>query len=235
MAETIKKTNDKLTFKMEIEESLANVIRRYVHQIPVVAVDTVEISRNDSPLYDETIAHRVGLIPLKQGKKEGTLKLKSNKEGFVYSGEFEGDVKIVYDKIPITLLSKGQEIELTATTKAGKGSDHSKFLPGLFVYRNVIEIALDKDVAEKVKQISPETEIKVKGNKAIVMDDKEREICDICEGLSEKEGKEIELKFTKDLIISIESFGQMDSKDIFVKAIESLKKDLEDFSKKISK
>lgn len=233
--ETIKKTEDKLVFKAEIEESLANAIRRYVHQIPVVAVDTVEITKNDSPLYDETVAHRIGLIPLKQGKKEGTLKLKTNKEGFVYSGEMEGDIKVVYDKMPITLLNKGQEIELTANTKAGKGADHSKFLPGLFVYRNVLEVTLDKEVAEKVKQISPDVEIKVKGNKAVIIDDKEREISDVCDGLSEKEGKEIEVKPTKELVISIESFGQMDSKDIFVKAIETLKKDLEDFSKKISK
>jgi DNA-directed RNA polymerase alpha subunit len=111
--EEIKKTDNKLVFKAEISESLANAIRKYVHKIPVVAVDEVEISRNDSPLYDETIAHRIGLIPLKQTKKEGTLKLKSNKEGFVYSGEFQGDIKVVYDRIPITLLNKGQELEIT--------------------------------------------------------------------------------------------------------------------------
>lgn len=233
--EIIKKIENKLVFKAEIDETLANAIRRYVHQVPVIAVDSVEITKNDSPLYDETVAHRIGLIPIKQSKKEGNLKLKSNKEGFVYSGEMEGDVKVVYDKIPLTLLSKGQEIELTATTKAGKGSDHSKFLPGLLTYRNVVEITLDKNVAEKVKQISQDVEIKIKGNKAVIIDDKEREINDVCDGLSEKEGGEIEVKPTKELIVSIESFGQMDSKDIFIKAIEVLKKDLEEISKKLNK
>ncbi|MEK6840344.1 MAG: hypothetical protein AABX79_00095 [Nanoarchaeota archaeon] len=60
----IEKSKDNVVFSAEIEESLANAIRRYVGQIPVVAVDEIEISMNDSPLYDETIAHRVGLIPL---------------------------------------------------------------------------------------------------------------------------------------------------------------------------
>lgn len=231
--EKINQTGSKIVFKAEVEESLANAVRRYVHQIPVVAVDEVEISKNDSPLYDETIAHRIGLIPLKQNKKEGTMKLKANKEGFVYSGEFEGDAKVVYDRIPITLLSKGQEIEIVAKTKAGKGADHSKYLPGLFVYRNVFEIILDKEVAEKISKIMPNVEIKIKGNKAVIMDDKEREVYDVCDGLSEKEGKEIEVKPTKELVFSVESFGQMNPEDIFVKAIEALKKDLEDFSKKL--
>ncbi len=231
--ETIKQDKNKLVFKAEIEESLANAIRRYVYQIPIIAVDEVEISKNDSPLYDETIAHRIGLIPLKQNKKEGTLKLKSNKEGFVYSGEMTGDVKVIYDKIPITLLNKGQEIEIVARTRAGKGTEHSKFTPGLFVYRNVIEINVDKDVAEKIKQIIPDVEINVKGNKAVIIDDKEREILDVCEGIAEKEGKDAEIKTKEELIFNIESFGQIEAKDIFVKSIEALKKDLGDFAKKI--
>jgi len=231
--ETIKQDKNKLVFKAEIEESLANAIRRYVYQIPIIAVDEVEISKNDSPLYDETIAHRIGLIPLKQNKKEGTLKLKSNKEGFVYSGEMTGDVKVIYDKIPITLLNKGQEIEIVARTRAGKGTEHSKFTPGLFVYRNVIEINVDKDVAEKIKQIIPDVEINVKGNKALIIDDKEREILDVCEGIAEKEGKDAEIKTKEELIFNIESFGQIEAKDIFVKSIEALKKDLGDFAKKI--
>ena len=55
--ELINKKDNQITFTAEIEESLANSIRRYMIQIPVLAVDEVNISRNDSPLYDVTIAH----------------------------------------------------------------------------------------------------------------------------------------------------------------------------------
>ncbi len=233
--EKINETKDKLVFKAEVDESLANAVRRYVHQIPVVAVDSVEISRNDSPLYDETVAHRIGLIPLKQNKKEGTMKLKVSKEGFAYSGEFEGDISVVYDGIPITLLNKGQEIDLTATAKTGKGADHSKFSPGLFYYRKVLELSMEKDVADRLKRMYPEIEIKTKGNKAVVIDDQEREVYDFCEGVSEKEGKEVEVKPMKELVVTIESFGQIPAKDIFTKSLDVLKKDLEDFAKKIAK
>ena len=73
----INKKNNQMTFSAEIDESLANAIRRYVDQIPILAIDEVEISKNDSPLYDETVAHRIGLIPLKMEKtiseKGGTI------------------------------------------------------------------------------------------------------------------------------------------------------------------
>ena len=92
--ETINKTKDKYIFKTEIEDSLINSIRRYVGQIQLAAIDEVEIIKNDSPLYDETLAHRLGLVPLKQSsKKEGKLKLSSQEKGMVYSGSLKGDLK----------------------------------------------------------------------------------------------------------------------------------------------
>lgn len=234
--ETISKTNDKYTFKAEIEDSLINSIRRYVGQIQIAAIDEVEIAKNDSPLYDETLAHRLGLVPLKQSsKKEGKLKLSSQDKGIVYSGLLKGDFEIVYDKIPLTILSDGQEIELTASIKMGKGQDHAKFSPGILNYRQVSEIQVDKEIAEKLKSSTPNVEIKQKGDKYTLIDDKEKEITDICEGLAEKYGKKIEVKTNGEVVISLESFGQIDAKSIFTKSIEALKKDLGEVSKKLSK
>jgi DNA-directed RNA polymerase subunit D len=234
--ELINKKDNKIVFKEEIDESIANAIRRYLNEIPVLAVDEVEISKNDSPLYDETIAHRIGLIPLKMDKtsKETSLKLVVKNEGKVYSGDIKGNLKPVYEKIPITSLNKNQELELIAHTKFGKGKEHSKFSPGIMFYRNVLEIKVDKSLYDKIKKII-KNEIKEKGDKIIIIDDKEKEIVDICEGVCDKEEKKAELEIKKDLIVGVESFGQMDVKEIFKKSIEELKKDLNDFSKKINK
>lgn len=228
----IKDTKDKLIFEAEINPTLANGIRRYVNNIPIIAIEEVEISKNDSPLYDETIAHRMGLIPLKQGKKEAKLKLKVKKEGMVYSGEIEG-VEVVYDKIPITLLSKGQEIDILGITNAGIGKEHAKFSPGNLTYREVVEITLDKNCADKLKQVVPQIELKIKGNNVIIIDELEKEVLDVCEGICEKEGKEIEVKPLNKVIISVESFGQIKTQDIFKKSLEIFKKDLEEIAKKI--
>ncbi len=187
----INKKEKQLTFALEIEESLANAIRRYLNQIPILAIDEIEITRNDSPLYDETIAHRIGLIPLKMDKSMSSktvskFKLNTKEDGFVYSGKLSGGKGVVYDKIPITLLNKGQEIELAGTAIMGKGNEHTKFSSGLMFYRG------DEDVKSDKQNISQ-----------------------------------------KELIITIESFGQLPVNDIFVKSIETLKKDLASVSKKI--
>lgn len=185
--EIVEKKERQMTFRARIDESLANAIRRYVDEIYVLAIDEVEISKNDSALYDETIAHRLGLIPLKidknvNEKTKAILKLYSKEEGYVYSGEMSSK-KVVYDKIPITLLQKGQELEFTATAISGKGRDHSKFSPGVMFYRDSVDPEEEKDSDE--------------------------------------------------LVISIESFGQLDEKSIFTNAVDALKKDLAIISKKM--
>ena len=235
--ELINKKENKIVFKAKIEESLANAIRRYVGEIPVLAVEDIEISKNDSPLYDETISHRIGLIPIKADKEvteksEGKLKLSVKKEGKVYSGELKGNVEVVYDGIPITILTKDQELELIANVKAGKGDDHARFSPGLIFYRGVAEITMDKEFKGEIQKVCSGNEIKTKGDEIIVVDDQEEEICDVCEGICETGKKEAKTDYNDELIMNVESFGQLDSKDIFKKAIEALKKDLSEVAKK---
>lgn len=231
----VDKKENQATFIADIDETLANAIRRYLNHIPIIAVDEVEISRNDSPLYDETVAHRLGLIPLKQSgaRKTGTLSLDAKKEGFVHSGDISGDAKVVYDKIPITYLNKDQEVSMKATLTTGKGIEHSKFSPGLMFYRNMAEITVDKETYEGAKEILADNEIKEKGNKVTVIDDKKKEAADILESVAYKKGKKAEVEIKDGLIVSLESFGQMDVIGIFEKSVEELKKDLSEVSKAI--
>ncbi len=234
--EGINKTNDKYVFKAEIEDSLINSIRRYIGQIQTAAITEVEIVKNDSPLYDETLAHRLGLVPLKQSsKKEGKLKLNIREKGTVYSGSLEGDFEIVYGKIPLTILDSGQEIELVASVGLGKGQDHAKFTPGMLNYREVNEIITDKEIVEKIKGVFSNVDVKQRGEKYAILDDKEREITDICEGVAERLGKKAEVKQTKEKVVTVETFGHLSPKDIFLKSSEALRKDLAEVSKKIGK
>ena len=240
MMKKIEETENQIVFIADISETLANSIRRYTNQVLVMAVDEVEISRNDSPLYDEAVTHRIGLIPLKteksvNEKSTGKLKLAVNKEGLVYSGSLKGNLDVVYEKIPITTLSEDQELQLVAFVKAGKGSEHSKFSPGLMFFRNVSEITLDKEFSEEIKKTFPESEIKEKGNKILVLDNKKREILDFCEGLAAKKNKKAEVETKDELVITIESFGQMSPENMFKKSIEVLKKDLASVQKNIEK
>ena len=233
----IGKKDNEIVFSGEIENGVANAIRRYIGHIPTVAIDEVEIIKNDSPLYDETVAHRLGLVPIvMEGiteKKIPKAKLSSKGEGMVYSGDLKG-VKVAFDKIPITHLGKDQEMEVEATLNFGIGEHHSKYSPGTMSFRNVAEITVDKEFLEGIKKILPEAEVKEKGNKIVVYDNGRKEVLDVVEGIAEMEDKKAETEFKDELVVNIESFGQMKPEMIFKKAIGELKKNLEKVSKNLS-
>jgi len=231
----VEKTENQLTFVAKIPLNLANAIRRYVWQIPIFAIDEVEIFLNDSPMYDEALAHRLGLIPIKMEKsldeKKVKLSLKVKKEGTVYSGDLEGNAKVVYKNMPIVILDKGQKLELVATGRFGKGSEHTKFSPGLLYYREVFELTTDKSLLEEFKKRFPSNKIEEKGGKITILDDQKKEIKDMCQSICKEKGKELELKETDEIVITIESFGQLPPEKIFKRAIECLKKDLSEVAK----
>ena len=237
--EITEEKDNQISFKVKINESLGNAIRRYVNQIPTPAVDEVEIIKNDSPLYDETIAHRIGLIPIKEDKSvkedsEIKLKLETKKEGAVYSGELTGKMKVVYDSIPITFLNKNQEIEVIGYVKFGKGEAHAKFSPGLIFYRNVVDVKIDGNCPKEIVNVCPKEILKIEGEKVVIKDITKCDGCEICVEECEKRGREsIKVNLTDELLITVESFGQIDKKDIFIRAINFLKKDLSEFSKEI--
>src|SRR3989344_9129139 len=54
--------------------AFVNALRRcIINEVPTMAIEYVEIRKNNSILYDEIIAHRLGLIPLKTDLKSYTM------------------------------------------------------------------------------------------------------------------------------------------------------------------
>lgn len=128
-------TPEKLVLRMEANEPLANAIRRSVTEVPSLAIDEVEIYKNDSALYDEVLAHRIGLMPIKteKGMTSKTaidLKLSKTRPGMVYAEDFSGNADIIFPKMPLTLLGKDAKLELVATARLGLGIQHANTLPG---------------------------------------------------------------------------------------------------------
>ena len=235
------KKNNQIIFTAEVEESLANAVRRYIDQIPILAVDEVEISKNDSPLYDETVAHRIGMVPLKMDKtitEESVeqLTLVAKKDGIIYSEELKGRISPVYGKIPLTVLKKGQELEILATARMGKGSTHSKYSPGFMFYRNLVNVKADKDCLKEVVNACPQKILALKDGKIVATDELKCDMCELCVEFCKKTGKgKVDLVPTNELVITVESFGQIPEEDIFVKSVEVLKNDLKEVAKKIAK
>lgn len=212
------KENQKLSFSIDMSVSLANAIRRSVLEIPVIAIDEAEIVKNDSALYDEIIAHRLGLIPIKAGKavKETKFKLKAIGPKIVYSTELKPDVGTEY-KLPIVILDEEQELEIVANAKLGKGIEHVKYSPGLVYFKHNLD-------AEVLEFVNIDENGKISYNEEELRNKK----------LSEEHINKIKkTKEVNELLFEIESWGQIDVKDIFPRAIEALKDNLEDLGKAV--
>jgi DNA-directed RNA polymerase subunit D len=211
------KEQQKLRFVTDMPIGLANAIRRSVLEIPVMAIEEVEIIKNDSALYDEIIAHRIGLIPIKtSSNKTINFKLKGQGPKMIYSTDIQPSVETDY-KLPIVLLDNEQEIELIANASLGKGIDHIKYSPGLIFYSHNIDTnILDFVCVDEEGKISfDEEELKTKNVS-------EETITKI------KKAKE-----ARELVFTVESWKQIEVKEIFTKAIEVLNKNLEEISKSI--
>ena len=103
-------------------------------------------------------------------------------------------------------------------------------------YRNVIDVKIDKDCPKEVIDACPQKILKFEKDKIIIKDNAKCDMCEACVDLCKKQGKDsIKLIPTKNLMITLESFGQLEVKEIFKKSIDILKKDLAELSKKVSK
>jgi len=212
--EILSKKENELVFMIEgINNTIANTIRRaMIAEVPTLAIDEVEFVKNQSPLYDEILAHRLGLVPIKTDLKAYSLKeessgkattelaltLKAKGPKMVYSGDLKSkDPKCspVYDNIPLVSLLKDKELVFEATAILGRGREHMKFSPGLCYYVNA---------PAKFKSLDD-------------LKDDNQEIS--------------KNKF----IFFIESWGQLSCKEMMDEALKVLDKRLDEFSKKIVK
>jgi dissimilatory sulfite reductase (desulfoviridin) alpha/beta subunit len=118
----------------------------------------------------------------------------------------------------------------------GKGSKHSKFSPGFMFYRDSIKVKIDKDCPKEVVNVCPQKILTIDGAKVSITDENKCDMCEACTDFCRNAGKSsIEVTPSKELIITVESFGQIEEEEIFKRAIVVLKDDLKEVAKKISK
>lgn len=133
------------------KNEVVNAIRRVViDDVKTFAIEDVEVIKNETPLYDETLAHRLGLIPLTTNTKdynrrdeckcggvgcalcEVTFNLETDEDGYVYSSELKSDdpqVTPVDKNIPITKIFGKKGVQIKAKAILGTGREHAKWAP----------------------------------------------------------------------------------------------------------
>ncbi|HLC74302.1 MAG TPA: DNA-directed RNA polymerase subunit D [Candidatus Nanoarchaeia archaeon] len=238
--------------------SFANLVRRFsMDEVPTLAIEDIDFHDNSSALYDEMIAHRLGLIPIKTDLSSYTIKqecscggegcakcqlkitLKAAKKGLVTAGEAKSaDPKctFVYDDMPVVKLAAKQKLEIEAIAILGRGREHAKWSPCLAHYKhevtiNTSSVKFDHDQKARLQRACgnlAQVDGKVKVDEEKLQLSQNSEAC-----LQVLEEVGAELKETENIIFTIESWGQLNCKEILDTAADLIIKELDLLKEKL--
>jgi DNA-directed RNA polymerase subunit D len=188
--------------------AFANAFRRaMIGEVPTLAIEDVRIYDNTSAFFDEMLAHRLGLIPIKTdlstystqenctcggaGCPGCTVTFTLSVEGpktVLSSDLIPQDPKAtpVYDNIPIVKLAKGQKLVVEARAVLNTGREHAKWQPTLVCgYKNypVVSISETCDACGNCVEECPREVLTAKGKKVEVAEGKlpDCSMCRLCE------------------------------------------------------
>jgi len=188
--------------------AFANAFRRaMIGEVPTLAIEDVRIYDNTSAFFDEMLAHRLGLIPIKTDLSTYSTKEKCTCGGagcpgcmVTFTLSVEGPKTVlssdlipqdpnatpVYDNIPIVKLTKGQKLVLEAHAILNTGREHAKWQPTLvcgFKNHPVVSISEACDACAMCVDECPRGILAVRGKKVEVVDGKlaDCSMCKLCE------------------------------------------------------
>lgn len=241
-----------------IDPPLANSLRRVmIAEVPSLAIEDVWVVENNSPLYDEMIAHRLGLIPLKtdlesyvlpsecgcagEGCPQCQVAFTIKKEAIegpitVFAEDLEPEdpqIIAVNPKIPIVELVKGQQIVLEAYAKLGIGEEHAKWQPvSTVAYKYLPLIRIDYEKCEKCQacvDACPRAILSFKNDQIQISNAMTCNFCKSCEDACEVEPeKAIQVEWdSTKFIFTIESSGALPTETILLKSCQILKKKID--------
>jgi len=155
-AKVLEDTGNSVTIQLEgVDRSYANAVRRFcISEVPSMAIDDVVILENSSVLYDEILAHRLGMVPIRTDLERYVLPEKcdcgsplgcnkcrvllvldaTGKERVttIYSGDLvseDREMRPISETIPLVKLARGQTVKLEAYARLGRGKEHAKWQP----------------------------------------------------------------------------------------------------------
>lgn len=252
---------DRDSLKFVIKDTFpafANALRRIILlDVPTIAIEDVIMIENTTSIFDEFIAHRLGMIPLNseiddlymidecpscEGKGCNmctvsltlTQETDRNHEKMVYSRDLDPlDHRIypIQDEIPIMKMGKDQRLILEAIARFGTGREHAKWQPvGTIVFRYMPKIKIKPNAKfdQKVIESCPKQNFRVTKGKVEVNNVLDG-ICEECVQFGFEEGS-IEVEYDRNtLIFELESTGALLPENIVLKASEILDKRIDSF------
>lgn len=150
----VQKQGSKISFHIkDVDISYINTLRRVImSKVPVLAITSINIYENDSPIVDEILAHRLGLLPIKTDVKTYS---KGNKAKFflevngpctVYSKDIKSvdpKVEIVNKNVPLTKLRNNDKLKLEMEAVMDSGATHARYQPCFVSYNQIKDNEFD--------------------------------------------------------------------------------------------
>lgn len=253
-----KQDGDSMVFIVrDAEVPFVNAIRRIAMMwVPKLAVEDVFIVKNDSAMFDEVLAHRLGLTPLVSDLEaiEGlvmpdecdcddycpkcsvSFTLNKSGPGVVYSKDLassDSKIKPVYDTIPLLKLKDGQDVELEAVAKLGLGKEHAKWVPTtVCAYKQYPEITFneDEDIDFAAAEACPRGVLVANEDEGkIEINDIEN--CSLCKScVRTSKSNYINVGYQENnFIFKIETDGSIPPKEVLLKACDVLEDKANEF------
>lgn len=248
------------SIKFEIKDTtpaFVNAIRRSIMQnVSVMSVSFVDIAVNTSTLYNEVLAHRIGLIPLsfKPGnyvlpekceckgagcnKCQVKLALKVAGPKNVYASNIvstDETIKPVYKDTLLITLAEDQAIDLVATATLGNGAKHARWQPAVVGYQYYPEVKTTKDCdmcGVCTKKCNKKLLEASKGGKISLTDNYKCDLCNSCTASCPKDAIKIEGDQTR-IIATVESVCGISPKEIVIEAVSALKQSLAELKEEL--
>ncbi|MEM2180668.1 MAG: DNA-directed RNA polymerase subunit D [Nitrososphaeria archaeon] len=228
-----------------------SVRRAALSLVPTMAIDDVVILENSSSFYDEVIAHRLAMLPLKTPVGKYVLPSEcdcksslgcprcrvllvldveaGDRVRTVYSGELvseDEDVKPISPNIPILKLSPGQKVKLEAYAKLGRGKDHSKWQAAtVSVLKSYPIIIKSKscDNCGACVDACVKNVFSIKDGLLQIENPLNCNLCMQCVKACKSEPKGISVNEADDkFILIIESVGSMSAREILLSAVKEV-------------
>ena len=249
--------NEMVFIIRDAEVPFINAIRRCAMvNVPKIAIEDVNIIRNDSAMFNEVLAHRLGLTPLvsdldaleglllpeDEGWEEYTngIMFTLNEVGpkVVYSKDLKSSdskIKPVYDTIPLVKLKEDEVLNIEAVAKVGYGKEHAKWMPTtVCAYKQYPEITFNDDVEidYDCAQACPRGILKSdrRSKKIKILDIEDCAMCKSCVRASDNGYINVGFR-PNDFIFRIETDGAMHPKEVLLKACDVLGEKADKFIK----
>ncbi len=246
----LSKSDQKIEFVLsDTTPAFANALRRaMISEVPTLAVDYVDILDNTSVLFNEVLAHRIGLMPLEfesgklnkvedckcEGKGCGlcqvVLALEKTGPCMVYSKDFKSankDVKPVDGDIVIAELLENQSLKLEATARLGTGREHAKWQAAVVGYQYYPDVEVSNQA--KAKKFASDNKLEFLNSKLEVEDARTIDVI----GTKDPEGS-FEIKGNpKKFVFTVETISGLGVSDIVLQALNVLEEKATEFRKQL--